>query len=119
MRNILCLVGLFVCALSCDDITEVEDISSRNVEILAPSNESVLDTTLVNFTWEKIEEATHYKLQIATPDFENAIQIAADSSLAETSFTKALIPGDYQWRVRAENSDYQTEYTTNGFTIQD
>ncbi|WP_299548455.1 fibronectin type III domain-containing protein [Seonamhaeicola sp.] len=118
MKKLL-LFLVFMNVLSCDEIIEVADISDKTVEILAPTNNSVIDATSVSFTWNALEDAESYKLQIATPDFENAVQIVVDSTLANTSFIKTLAPGTYEWRLRAENSGYQTQYTINGFTVSE
>ena len=117
MKTWLYFIGLLVITLSCDDIIEVEDISNRNVDILAPTNGSIINQTTTTFTWNPVEDADAYRLQIATPNFENASQIVLDSTIVSNTLTKALISGDYEWRIRAENLNYQTPYTYNSFTI--
>lgn len=108
-----------ILTLSCDDITEIEDISGRVPLILAPVNESVLTTQDVTFTWYPMEDAERYTIQIARPNFEDALQIVLDSTVTSTSFTKSLDLGVYQWRVRAENSGYNSFFTTQGFSIEE
>ncbi|WP_461587606.1 fibronectin type III domain-containing protein [Winogradskyella sp.] len=95
------------------------DISNDQVEITAPSNNSTLTITNVNFSWESIHDAEQYKLQIATPSFEEANQVVLDTTIIATGFIQGLSTGDYQWRVRAENSDYQTVFTTQSFSIEE
>lgn len=118
MKKILILFCVFISTISCDDIIEVEDISNRTVTILAPTDNSVLDITDVTFTWQSVEDAERYTIQIATPDFETANQIVLDSTIASTSFLKTLAVGAYQWRVKAKNSDYETVYTSQNLTIE-
>src|SRR5690606_4419635 len=36
-----------------------------------------------------------------------------------TSFTKELLPGDYEWRIKAINSGYETVYTANTFSVSE
>ncbi|GAA3614553.1 hypothetical protein Q4Q39_02665 [Flavivirga amylovorans] len=117
----LYIKALFVvfCMISCDDIIEVEDISNKEVIALAPSNDVVLKATEVIFTWEVLEDAETYHLQIATPTFENAQQIVKDSILVGTSFLTTLDFKDYQWRIRAENSGYITSYTQQSFRVEE
>lgn len=104
--------------LACDDIIEVVDISKETVTVLAPVNETTLIDTDVTFIWDTVEEAEGYKIQIATPSFEAATEIVtADSILTKTFFSKTLVSGSYEWRVRAENSGYVTGYTTQKFTL--
>lgn len=115
----LILSILAIVLFTCDDITEVEDISSKTVRVLAPVHNSVLSITNINFTWDALPEAEQYQLQIATPTFETATQILQDTTITITSYKKILGHGDYQWRIRAENSGYVTEYTTQKFTIEE
>lgn len=119
MKRILYFFIIFGFVLNCSDIIEVEDISNKTVTVLAPTNEAVLNTTAITFTWDSLDDAEAYKLQIATPSFENAIQILTDSTLLTTNFSKTLETGSYEWRIRAENPGYETVYSTQSFTIEE
>ena len=118
MRHLKVLL-LLLFVTSCEEIIEVEDISNDSVTILAPTDTAVLNITDINFSWNAVEDAEQYKLQIATPDFEMANQIVLDTTITATSFNQTLELGNYEWRVRAENSDYQTVYTIQSFTIEE
>ncbi|MDD7886045.1 hypothetical protein [Flavivirga sp. 57AJ16] len=115
IKNIV--LALPLCIMGCEHITEVVDISDKTVIGLAPKSNTVVTDKDVVFTWDAVEDAENYKLQIATPNFENAAQIVTDSTMAVTSFTKTLSPGHYEWRVRAENSGYVTAYASYEFTL--
>jgi hypothetical protein len=117
MKHTIFLVGLVISIVSCEDIIGVEDISEDNVKALAPVNGVTVTEAKVVFNWEALAEANDYNIQIATPDFETATQILTDSTLDLTTFSKSLTNGDYQWRVRAQNSVYQTKYTSQKFTV--
>jgi hypothetical protein len=124
MRKILWLLAFVFVINACDDIIEVEDISDRTVTLVAPTNGAILSSGTIHFDWEPIEDAESYRIQIATPDFDAPLQIVADSTLADstatnTTFSVSLNSGTYQWRVRAQNSDYHTNYTTRSFTVED
>ena len=112
---LLILAALFLCA--CEDIIGVEDISEETVVTLAPANEAVLTQDSVVFSWDTMEDAEAYRIQVARPAFENATQIVLDSLVTSSSFSQVLESGEYHWRVRAENSGYTSRYTTNSFTI--
>lgn len=116
-RFIAIALTLLFYILACDDIIEVDDISQHSVSLLAPSNDVILNTTSVSFNWDTVNDAEAYNIQIAMPSFENAIQIITDSTLTATNFSTTLEIGEYQWRVRAENSAYQTQYATRNFVI--
>ena len=118
MKRVLGILAI-VLVWSCDDIVGVEDISDNTVSILAPTEGAVLTTTSPSFSWEDLDGAVNYNLQIATPSFETATQIVADTTLTANSYTHVLSSGDYEWRIRGENSEYETVYTTQSFTIED
>lgn len=118
MKRIFYILSFFL-IISCDDIIEVPDISNETVSVLAPTDGVILTSTSVTFNWNAIENAENYRLQIATPTFAEAQQIVTDSLTSDLSFTTILEVGSYQWRVRAENSDYQTVYTSQSFTIEE
>ena len=114
-KSFLILIVLFS-LLSCEAIF-VEDISDRTVVLLAPTNNTEVVNGSIIFTWGAIEDIAAYQIQIATPNFQNASQILLDSISIETSFTKELVAGSYEWRVKASNSDYTTNYSSNAFIV--
>jgi hypothetical protein len=118
MKQLKYIIHLFIAflLLSCDDIIDFVDITNESVTVLAPTDGAAL-TDEVTFSWDTIKGATDYRLQIATPNFENTVSIALDSTVTVTTFTQALDSGTYQWRVRAQNANYQTGYNTQSFTV--
>ena len=114
------IITLFILLLlfNCEEIIEVEDISGDRISILAPTEASVLTDPNVTFSWNSLEDAEFYRLQIATPSFENAEQIELDSLISSLNFSKELYIGQFEWRVRGENSEFETSYTTQNFTIE-
>lgn len=118
MKKIVMLIICF-CALACDDIVGVDDISDQIVTVLAPANGVTLDITDLTFTWEGVENASEYQIQIATPSFQEATQILTDTIVTTTRLSRTLTPNTYEWSVRALNSDFVTNYTTQSFTIEE
>jgi len=118
MNKIYALVAALILLVSCEAILFEEDISDRAVVVLAPLNNSVIESANVNFNWNAVEDALNYQLQIATPNFAEAVQLATDSILPATAFTITLETGEYQWRVRAINENSETIYTTASFMVQ-
>ncbi len=105
--------------MGCEELIEVEDITNETVSILAPVNNSTLTDTTVNFSWQALEFAESYQLQIALPNFENAQAIVEDTTLTASNFTKTLELGIYQWRIKAINFAYETAFTTLNLNIED
>ncbi|MHA7843216.1 MAG: fibronectin type III domain-containing protein [Winogradskyella sp.] len=118
IKKILVIV-LFAILYNCEELIEVEDISSETVNILAPTDNTTLNNTTVNFSWHPLEFAESYQLQVTFPDFNNAQVIVEDTLLSTTSYTKILDQGSYQWRIKAINFAYETQYTTQNLTIEE
>ena len=118
MRHFLGSISIILLVIACDDIIEVVDISQETISVLAPTNNAVIDTTKVTFSWQALEDAEKYHIQVATPSFENAIQIVLDTLVSKSNHSQTLERKTYEWRIRGENSDYQTTYTINSFTVE-
>ncbi len=113
---------LFIC--SCEDILEEVDISDRQVTIFAPLNNTTLTSNAVGFNWDKVEDATTYRFQLATPNFMEAQQLVLDSifqidSLGNvgTTIQQNLPNGPYEWRIKGMNSGFETDYTNSSFVV--
>ena len=107
---------ILVCFLSCEAVF-LDDLSNDTVVVLAPLNNAQLDVGNNTFSWELLENAETYQIQIATPSFENANQIVLDSVTASRMIVHDLISGTYEWRVKALNSEYETPFSTVNFTV--
>ena len=110
----LLLISMVI--LSCDDFI-LKDISKEKVELITPSDKIKSDILTHNFVWNKIEGALQYNLQIATPDFDHPVKLILDTLIAHNKFEFTLPANTYQWRVRAENGEYFTPYTTNNLEL--
>lgn len=120
-KLILCaLVSFFI--ISCEDIISVQDISEDQVIALSPVNGAEVVEGDVSFSWSSIDLADTYEFQISTPDFTSAQEIISNTIVSDSITTTIstemnLTAGDYEWRVRATNTAYQTDYTTNSLTV--
>lgn len=94
--------------VSCDDIFE-EDISDETIQTIYPSQNAVIEGNAVNFQWHSIEGAEDYRIQVV--DINRSDYIILDSLIGQTHFIHSLGPGDYRWRVRAENFAYKSSYS--------
>ncbi len=116
MKYIFILLITLV-SFSCSEILNETDISNETISTIAPTEAAELSGTTVSFNWEEMEGATEYHLQIVQPNFTTATQLILDSLVNGTGFTKQLDPSQYEWRVRGQNSAYETVYTTSTFTV--
>lgn len=111
------LIPVLALLPGCEEILMEGDISGESVVLTAPVNNAQFFSTGITFTWDVVEDATGYRIQIARPGFDAPLQILSDETVTTTSFTFQLTPGVYQWRVKALNSSYGTLYTTRSFTV--
>ena len=118
MKKRLLFIGILFLLWNCEAIF-VEDISDDAIVLLAPSNNTEVESGTVAFNWQELTDATEYEIQIAIPSFASASQIILDSLATSTLVSKELPIGNYEWRVRALNTDYTTNYTTNSFSVID
>ncbi len=117
LKYLYIVSAIVIFTISCDDIIFEEDISESNLIILAPTNNASIVSGNISFNWETVSNADKYQIQIATPNFADAIQIVLDSTISKTSFTKQLLTNNYEWRVKAVNSAFETSYFTNTLTV--
>jgi len=120
-RFILPFLLLFFLITSCEEIINEENISNDTIQLLAPTNDTVLATKQkIAFNWEELDGADNYQLQIATPDFVSTTQINLDTLISRTDYTvDSLAAKPYEWRVRGLNSVYETVYTMNALTVEE
>jgi len=94
------------------------DLSSEEQDLIAPINDVQLTSGDISFSWLATEGAKEYQLQIATPNFTTPIEIVIDDLLTTNSFTTNLKAGEYEWRIKAINDEFETEFTSNSFILE-
>nr|WP_320120048.1 hypothetical protein [uncultured Marinifilum sp.] len=102
--SLLCLV-LFACS----DFTE-EDLENDTLDLLGPADGTSTEIQTLTFWWDAVKGADKYRLQIAEPNFDEIVRLELDTLISTKQFEHTLFPGDFEWRVRAENSAYTTDY---------
>lgn len=114
MLSLLFVVVLFGAA--CKEFIE-PSLSKKSIALLAPSDHIETTSYQQTFWWQTHEDALQYRLQIVSPSFDRIEKLLLDTVVKTDKFTHTLDPGQYQWRVRAENGSSQTPYATQSFTI--
>lgn len=117
MKSLILFFICFIIFASCTKDFVEPDISSKEVVILAPSDSLSTSTSSVTFWWEEIEGARKYRIQVVKPSFAALQQIITDTLVSGDKFIWSFSPGNYQWRIRAENTISETEFITRSFTI--
>lgn len=105
----LCNIVLLLSA--CDAIIE-PSISKKIIRPEAPSDQYQSTSYTVNFWWDEVDYALSYRLQVVAPSFANPGSLVLDTIVKKNTFAFTLNPGNYQWRVLAQNGSSQTAYST-------
>ena len=119
MKNnlLLLLTGILLLSFTaCQDLVEI-NLAKKNIVVLAPSDNTVSPNYIQTFWWEEVKGANSYNLQIVKPSFNSIQQLNLDTTITTTQFSHSLLPGIYQWRVRALNGSSNTEYAVYNLTI--
>jgi len=115
MKKLLKII-LILFSVACTDII-VEDISTRKIVLIGPSDS--LKTSIRNqvFLWEQMAGAERYRLSIAKPDFHKVELIILDTAIERSKYNFTFQAGSYEWKVRAENSAYLGPWSTRSIHI--
>lgn len=116
MKKKLLIFCSIILLWNCEAIF-VEDVSNETIVLLAPADNTEVINGTIKFNWQQVSDSVKYNIQIATPSFDAATQIVLDSISTSTIISKDLEVGDYQWRVKASNSGYSTNYSTSSFKV--
>lgn len=109
-------IALAIFCTGCKEFIE-PSIEKKSVIQLAPSNGSESRLYSQTFWWEPVEDALKYRLQVVTPNFDQTLRLILDTLVETNRFNYTLDPGDYEWRIRAENGSSQTAYSKSSFFI--
>lgn len=117
MKRITLPFSIFIfCLISCAEFVDYP-LEKKSMNLIGPKNNLVTTDTTLTFLWEKHEDATSYRLQIAKPNFEAIENIPIDTIVSKDFIELDIKPGEYEWRVRPENRGSVGLYTTRKFVI--
>jgi hypothetical protein len=117
------LFGLFTLIIfalllsACKDIIE-PSLASKQIIAQTPGDKLQSTNYNIVFSWDDVDDALQYRLQVVSPKFDSIPALALDTIIKTTKFSVNLIPGNYEWHVRAENGSSKTAYSqAKSFTI--
>jgi hypothetical protein len=114
---LLAMCVVLVIFSSCSDIIQ-PSISKSVVVQEAPAAQYQSSSYGVNFWWDEVTNALSYHLQVVTPNFTSPGALVLDTIIKRNTFTYNFNPGNYQWRVMAENGSSQTAFAgPRNFTV--
>lgn len=91
---------------ACNDIIET-DISEETPVIILPQDGAIVPE-FATFSWEKMEGAKQYRLQIRTPEFENPVSVTYDTTVTKTTLNLLLESGMYEYTLIALNNGFES-----------
>src|SRR5579872_7275124 len=94
---------------SCGELIE-PSIKNSVVILEAPASQYQSTSYTVNFWWDQVDNALTYHLQVVTPTFATPGSLVLDTIIKKNTFSYTFSPGNYQWRVLAENGSSQTAF---------
>ncbi|KOY84383.1 hypothetical protein AD998_21190 [bacterium 336/3] len=100
----------------CGEIIEI-DITNKNVVLVAPTDSALVESSSLSLKWQSIDGAKSYKVQVASPNFDNPIKFWEDKIIEDTTLEVELDSGRFQWRVQALNNGYATKWATRNLWI--
>jgi hypothetical protein len=106
LTSVYILFGSFFLILSCNDVIET-DISEETPIVILPQDGSVVPE-FATFSWEKMDGAIQYRLQIRTPNFESPVAITYDTTLTKTTINLLLESGLYEYTLIALNNGFES-----------
>lgn len=114
-KFLLFVAGIFT-LWACDDILET-DISDKQVILVSPADSLHAQKNKLTFSWNPVNGASGYVLQVVQPSFIEQEFVVLDTFLLQTQFTMELPAGKYAWGVAAVNSAYSSYFSTRYFSI--
>lgn len=103
-------LALVVSISSCKDFFE-EDISSESMVIITPSNNAISTNLNITFDWDDLQGAYDYRFLIGSPNLSSPSSFYLDSTCDVSVLELTLNPGNYEWKLKAQNSSSATPYS--------
>ncbi len=92
-------------------------LTNQVLALVSPIDNAKTNDATITFLWQNLSLATHYRIQISDEGFNNSTLIDVEDTTSNDFYTATLSEGTYFWRVRAENSSSESDYTTYAVTI--
>ncbi|MCH2045457.1 MAG: DUF4962 domain-containing protein [Saprospiraceae bacterium] len=113
------VLGLYsLMLISCSAIFE-PDLGKQEVVLLSPPNNYETGVQTQELIWEEIDDASSYRLQIVSENFNYIEDYVLDTTISTTMFTVSLAPKVYEWRVIALNNATESDPTTHKLTVRE
>lgn len=92
-------------------------LTNQVVNLITPNDGIKINETTITFLWESLSLAAYYRIQVSDEGFNNSTLIDLNDTTSNDFYTTTLPEGTHYWRIRAENSSNETDYTTYSIEI--
>lgn len=98
-------------------ILEDSTLTNQTINILQPTDNFKTNQSDINVLWQPLVLASRYRIEVGQPDFSHSSFTISSDTTSNDNFTLNLSEGNYQVRVRAENAQSVSNYTTISLEI--
>jgi hypothetical protein len=96
-----------------------DDLTNQQVILSSPENDKFVNFINISLNWVALDNATNYSVKIVNTATNQ--EIFSKDSISDTYITldvPNLADGNYEWRVKAKNTDTETkQYSSRKFNI--
>ncbi|HEY0056922.1 MAG TPA: hypothetical protein VGB63_16345 [Pedobacter sp.] len=114
--SVLSLISLLF--VGCSEFIE-ENLKDKKVILNSPAADHETNKYSQSFWWEPVGNTQFYRLQVVGPTFDSIAETILDTLVKSNRFLTTLDPGQYEWRVRVENSGSYGLYSTRRLVIHE
>lgn len=95
-----------------------QNLSGTIITLLTPEDDFFINSQDITFLWQPVASVIEYNLQLSSPDFSNSTFFLDNVRISTDNYDITSLPeGEYSWRVRGENNQGVTPYSTKKFII--
>lgn len=96
-----------------------DDLTNQQVILSSPENDKFVNFIKVTLNWEALKNATSYTVKVVNTATSQEVYSKPD--ITDTSVTldlPTLVDGNYEWRLKAKNTDTETkQYSARKFNV--
>ncbi|MBI5542198.1 MAG: hypothetical protein HY951_19230 [Bacteroidia bacterium] len=97
-------------------IDSTANLSGQQVVLISPVNGLVTNQTTLQFKWYELYNATDYRLEIRTPDWNGSLAVNPQIVSGDT-VSVTLEEGYYSWGIQAQNGTSSSLFTTRTLVV--
>jgi hypothetical protein len=101
--------GFYTTRIACNKLVIKEGVGAKQVQLIAPADDSESSNAEQIFWWEPVSGAMEYTLIVVSPDLLTPNRVLLDTIIKKNLFIKELLIGEYEWCVKAGDGRTTTD----------